>query len=109
MTVLAEADITGPEARGAATLVADGDSAVVSVRELWVAPGAPDVRLYLSPHEDGRIDTGAVDLGSLADGVRSVERAVPPGVDATAMGSVVVYCGVYSVHFGHGRLRPAAG
>ncbi|MGI9595655.1 MAG: hypothetical protein ACR2QK_05825, partial [Acidimicrobiales bacterium] len=63
-TVLATATIDGPEARGEAQLLQAPDGTVtVELDQFWVAPGAPDVRLFISPDPAGDVDDDASDLG----------------------------------------------
>ena len=105
MTTLATATITGHEARGRVELVRGDDGTVtVEIDDLWVSPGAPDVRLYLSPRADGRVDQTAVDLGRLPDHQKRLSRQVPPEVDLDQIRSVIVFCTAFSVYFGTGDL-----
>ena len=110
MRVLATGVVYGPEARGTVQVVEYNDGQRnVELTDMWVAPGAPDVRLYISPYPDGRIDDTATDLGSVPDDTQKLQRPLPAAT-GFEMRSVVVYCRVYSVHFGHGTLewRPHA-
>lgn len=106
MRVLAEGVINGHEARGAVRVVESEDgSRSVELSDLWVAPGAPDVRLYTSPYPDGRIDDSATDLGKVPDAARELHRPLPPNATPPGTQSVVIYCKVYSVEFGHATLE----
>ena len=106
MRVVACGVIDGPEARGTVRVVEyDDGERNVELTDLWVAPGAPDVRLYISPYPDGRIDDTATDFGSILDNTPELQRPLPSDATAITARSVVVYCGVYSVYFGHGTLK----
>ena len=106
MTVLAIASITGHEARGTARVVSGDGERRLELVDLWVAPGAPDVRLYLTAHSDGTIDDDAIDLGRVPDRTSSLTVAIPAGTDISRLSTVAVHCKVYSVDFGHGTLSP---
>ena len=104
MTVIATGTISGPEARGDVNILRSQDDALtVEIKNFWVAPGAPDVRLYLSPHPDGAI-TDAVDLGHVPNAETQFSRLVPTGINEDQIRSVVIYCKVYSVLFGDAAL-----
>lgn len=105
MTVLATASISGHEARGQVQLRRAANGAVtVEVDQFWVAPGAPDVRLYVSPDPDGVVDQRAIDLGPVPQRQPTLSWPLPADVDPATLGSIIVYCKVYSVLFGHGTL-----
>jgi hypothetical protein len=105
VNVLATATIDGPEARGLARFLRAPDGAVtVELDQFWVAPGAPDVRLFISSDPAGNIDNTATDLGPVPDRTATLSFPLPAELDLEAGGSIVVYCKVYSVHFGHGIL-----
>ena len=109
MEQLARGTISGPEARGRVSVVAAPDgSRTLEITELWVAPGAPDVRLYVSPRADGTVDETAVELGPVADGEASQGWRFPADLSASTATTVVVYCHVYSVYFGHAALEWAS-
>ena len=104
MKTLKAGTITGPEARGGASLIADEDGAItVELTDLWIAPGAPDVRLYVSQHADPDLVDLAVDLGPLPDGKSQFSVPLPESLDPNAVQLLIVYCKVYSVHFGSAR------
>ena len=104
MSVAATGTITGPEARGSVTVTSSPDGTMtLELANFWVAPGAPDVRLYLSPDEDGSV-ANAIDLGHVPDNETRFSSQLPMEVGADQMRSVVIYCKVFSVLFGHGTL-----
>ena len=95
--------IKGPEAQGAASLVtADGGHRVLRIRDLHVVPGAPDVRLYVTPNGDVN-HPDAVDLGPIASFEGRRDFALPDHLQRDAL-FVVVHCKVFSVEFGKARL-----
>ena len=107
MTTLATGTISGHEARGAVELVrADDGTVTVEIEDLWVAPGAPDVRLYLSPRADGHMAETAVDLGRVPDHETGLSRRVPAELDPDRIRSIIVFCTAFSVYFGTADLRP---
>lgn len=71
-----------------------------------MAPTAPNVRLYVSPRTDGRVDDTAVDLGALPDHPERVSRSLPGTVAADEVRSVIVYCKVDAEHLGAATLTP---
>lgn len=105
--VIATAVIEGPEARGNAALVrGDTGRVVLGLSDYWIAPGAPDVRVYLTPSADGDTDAeDTVDLGRVRQLTGALDLDVPPDVRVERMRVVVVLCKVYSVEFGRGTLR----
>jgi hypothetical protein len=103
--VLAVATIDGPEARGHAELVKAADGTVtVEIVDFWVAPGAPDVRLFVSPNPTGTVDETAIDLGPVPNQQATLSYPLPPNANPNALESIIVYCTVYSVLFGAGTL-----
>ena len=108
MNIVLHGTINGPEARGqAAVTIEDDGTAILTLTELWVAPGAPDVRLYVTPRGDAAIDDAAIDLGPIQDGATVHEVPIPDQIEASGLAAVVVYCKVFSVHFGSASLSPA--
>lgn len=109
MTMLARATITGPEAAGTAELHNTDGRLQVQLHRLHVAPGAPDVRLYLTSNPAGGIDQDAHDLGHLPDGdTATFFLDLPTGLDPHRVRAVVVHCTIYSVTFGTGRFHFAS-
>lgn len=105
MRVLATGVVDGPEVWGTVRVVEYEDRRRnVELTNLWVTPSTPDVRLYTSPYPDGRIDGTATDLGSAPHETRELRRPLQLDATATTARSGVIYCRVYSVHFGHGTL-----
>jgi hypothetical protein len=107
VTVLAVAAIDGPEARGQADLVQGADGTVtVEITEFWVAPGAPDVQLFVSPNPTGTVDETAIDLGPVPHHQATLSYQLPTNANTNELASIIVYCKVYSVLFGYGTLAP---
>lgn len=109
-TVIATGVITGPEARGAVTIMSRHEDGVAAhIADVWIASGAPDVRIYLSPDRGGDVTAAAtVELGKTSALSGDLEFAVPSAVDVASMGSLVVHCKVYSVTFGVAPLEHRA-
>lgn len=106
MKTLKSGEIEGHEARGQAALVEGQDGRLrVELRDLWIANGAPDVRLFVTNRKDERVDDTATDLGKVPDGRDTLDFDVPVGVTADQINTVMVYCKIYNVLFGAGLLR----
>ncbi|MEO0606516.1 MAG: DM13 domain-containing protein [Myxococcota bacterium] len=95
--------LAGHEARGTVDIATAADgSPVLRISDFWVAPGAPDVRLYVTP--DGDVDgPAAVDLGPIASIDGSKDFPLPDGIAVRGL-HVVVHCKVFSVEFGRAQL-----
>ena len=104
MDVLATGLMSGHEARGSVRIIAVDDARTVELDDLWVAPGPPDVRLFVRPHRDGTIDSTSTELGLVPDGETALRRPFPEALSAGDARSVVIYCRVFSVLFGHAEL-----
>lgn len=99
--VIARGVIRGPEAGGSVTLETSDQGAVLRLEDYWIAQGAPDVRVYLTPDRDGRVEVeGSLDFGKVTSFSGSLSYAVPAGARTRKMSAVVVYCKVFSVTFG---------
>jgi hypothetical protein len=106
MRELASGTMAGPEARGRVRIVAAVDGTrTVEIADFWVAPGAPDVRLYVSPRGDGVVDATSTELGPVADAQATQSWILPVDVSVASAASIIVFCHVYSVYFGHAELR----
>jgi Electron transfer DM13 len=70
---------------------------VVRLADFEVRNG-PDLFVYLSPSADGYADD-AIELGRLKADKGNQNYDVPPGVDPTAVGSIVIWCKQFSVQF----------
>jgi hypothetical protein len=88
MTALATATITGHEAHGTATLVDDGGTLRLELTDRRVAPGPPDVRLYLTADGDRR--RHRIDLGHVPD--RTPTITAPSRRAPTSPGSRPLPC-----------------
>ena len=101
---LVTANIEGPEAKGIAKIVQIGHEIILKLEDYWIAPGAPDVRFYLSPDTMGSVDE-AIEVGSVHQFSGNTEYQLPPSIQLNDFRSLVVYCKVYSVTFGVGVLQ----
>lgn len=106
MSVISTGTVGGPEARGTASIVASGGVAEVQLTDFWIVPGAPDVRLYVSPRADGVVDDTAIDLGKIPDGEPELTRNLPADINPATIRSVIVQCTVFNVLFGFGVVTP---
>jgi hypothetical protein len=84
----------------------DAGALTLKLSEASSPPGAPDVRVYLSPDPDGGIDASAIDLGPAPDGEPALTRRIPDGTEIARVRTVVIQCRVFSLRFGHGSLVP---
>jgi hypothetical protein len=61
------------------------------------------VRLFVSANPNVSVDETAIDLGPEQRATLSYQ--LPTNADPNALASIIVYCKVYSVLFGHGTLN----
>ena len=101
-SLVAKGSIHGPEAGGTVVLETSKRGSALRLEDYWVAQGAPDVRVYLTPSETGDVRTdGTIELGRLTSfSGRRLVYTVPAEAPLARMAAVVVYCKVYSVTFG---------
>jgi len=102
--IIATATISGHEARGRASIrsLPSGEM-ILQMDDYWIAPGAPDVHVYLTPERNGEVaGAGVVDFGRITKLSGSIQYPIPPDTDIQQIQKVVVYCKVYSVLFGDG-------
>lgn len=100
--VIARGVIRGPEAGGEVVLESSSQGEVLRLEDYWIAQGAPDVRIYLTPDNTGNVEVDeAVDFGRVSafSGLR-LSYPIPKDRCARQMHAVVVCCKVYSVTFG---------
>ena len=104
--IIASGDFDGHEARGNATITQSEEGYTLHLKDYWIAPGAPDVRVYLSPDDNGAVEVeGVVDFGQIQQLTGQISYPIPATVSIQTMKSVVIYCKVYSVLFGYGKLE----
>lgn len=106
--ILASGTIRGPEAGGKAQLVrtANGDS--LTLKDYWIAPGAPDVHVYLSPDKAGSVTVeGIVDFGRITQLGGEISYEIPEDYPTETVQSVIVHCTQFSVTFGVAELEHA--
>ena len=109
-TVVAFGTIAGPEASGRVAITSDDRGSItVRITDTWIAPGAPDVRVYLTPDPGGDVTVdGTIELGKVTALSGELVFGVPPDVDLADLHALVVYCSVYSVTFGVAPLERLA-
>ena len=105
--LIASGTISGPEARGDVTVTRNGEGVVtVLISNVWIAPGAPDVRIYLSSDPEGDFRSGTMtELGKVIELTGELSYDLPADLEPSDMRSSVVYCSVYSVPFGVAALE----
>lgn len=106
-TLIATAQIEGPEARGQARFwrLADGWLAL-TINDYWVAPG-PDPRIYLTDREDDMLDLStAVSLGRAPTDTNIYRRVLEKVDSLQGLQTLLVHCTRFSVFFGSGRIKP---
>jgi hypothetical protein len=84
--------------RGTAHLIETSPGVFVVRLADFAVRNGPDLFVYLSPAADGYAD-GAIELGQLKADKGNQNYSVPPGVDPTSAGSVVIWCKQFSVLF----------
>lgn len=105
MKVLATAIIDGPEAKGGAEIIENNGQQTLRFKKgFWVAPGAPDVTITVSPNEAGIVDDAMIELGLYDYGNPSKVLPIRDDLDLKVNSTIIVYCKQYTVHFGHGTL-----
>ena len=98
---IANGVIHGHEAGGEMELVTSSHGQFVRLKDYWIAEGAPDVRIYLSPDETGDVNVdGVIDLGKVVSFSGNASYEIPKDSLTRHFRSLVVYCKVYSVTFG---------
>lgn len=99
--VIATGTIRGPEAGGEAALIRTVDGDLLQLSDYWIAEGAPDVRVYLSPDKAGSvIIEGALDFGRITCLSGQVSYAIPQNYPTMDVKTVVVHCTRFHVTFG---------
>lgn len=103
--IIATGNLSGHEARASVTIKRTNEGTLVlTLADLWIAPGAPDVRIYLNTNANGIVDDSSHDLGTPASGSGTLRMHLPQVDNPEVWASVTVYCKVYSVLFGFARL-----
>ena len=88
---------------GRARIVDSGSGFILRFEDFSVLNG-PDLHVYLSPSPDGYA-TGATDLGKLKATDGSFNYELPPDLDPSAIGSIVIWCEPFAVQFAHAPLE----
>ena len=103
MKRIAYAEVSGPEAKGSANInqLDDGRYELV-LSDFWVAPGAPDVRVAISPETDGQPKASTIDLASYNYNEKKHQILLDETVALDKIKTVIIYCKKFNVHFGHG-------
>ena len=99
--VVAKGTIQGHEAGGEVVIERSPEGYVLHLKDYWIAQGAPDVHIYLSPDKGGDAEVeGAHDFGKTMQFSGELSYPIPKDYEVSQIRSVVVYCKVYSVTFG---------
>ena len=100
----------GHDARGVATVVAQGGGRrVLSLRRFRLDPG-PRVRVWLVPRSarsDGQVPRDRVDLGALKGSRGDQQYRIPRHVDLRRFSSVVLWCVPFTQTLARADLRPS--
>ncbi len=97
---------------GTARVVQLPDGQVIVRLEGFETSNGPALYVYLSQNPadgtEAAFDDEFVDLGALKGNVGDQNYVVPPGVDAVAFTSVVIWCDRFDAAFGAADLAPVA-
>lgn len=94
---------------GTATIYELEDGSNVLRFEDFDVTNGPDLHVLLVPEDapTGRDDlTGYVDLGSLKGNIGNQNYEIPPEIDISDFGSIVIYCEPFHVLFASATLSP---
>ena len=107
--MVAAGSITGLEAGGKATLLIDESGAKsLNLEGYWIADGAPDVHVYLTPDATGNVQVdGAVDFGRVNAISGNIVFDIPSETEVEEMRAVVIYSRAFSTTFGTAPLDAA--
>ena len=104
--IIARGTLQGPEAGGEVVMERSPEGHMLHLKDYWIAQGAPDVHIYLSPDKGGAAEIeGVHDFGKTTQFSGELSYPIPDGYEVSEIRSVVVYCKVYSVTFGVARLE----
>ena len=75
---IATGTIRGPEAGGEAQLIRTAKGDTLALKDYWIAPGAPDVHVYLSPDKTGSVAVeGIHDFGRITQLSGEISYDIP--------------------------------
>ncbi len=106
MKKIASTEVSGPEAKGPVIInLLDSGRHELVLSDFWVAPGAPDVWVAISPETDGQPKADTINLVSY-DYDEDVHRILlDEHIAIDEVKTVIIYCKKFNVHFGHGILK----
>ncbi len=106
MKRIAYTEVTGPEAKGNASInQLDNGRYELTLSDFWVALGAPDVWVAISPEIDGIPGVNKIDLASYAYNDNEHRFLLEETIDLDEIKAVIIYCKKFNIHFGHGVLN----
>lgn len=105
--VVARGSIHGHEAGGTVVLETSDGGSRLRLEDYWIAQGAPDVRIYLTPSMTGDVGVeGTLELARVTSFSGSkLEYAIPARTSLEHVAAVVIYCKAFSVTFGVAALE----
>ena len=106
--IVARGSIHGHEAGGTVVLETSDGGSRLRLEDYWIAQGAPDVRIYLTPSATGDVGAeGTLELGRVsAFSGSKLAYAIPAQTFLEHAAAVVIYCKAFSVTFGVALLEP---
>ncbi len=105
MNIIASTHIQGPEAKGSAKIVQlENNQYQLTLKDFWVAPGAPDVWIAVSPQTHGQPDSSTIDIAPYDYRKTNHELALPEKLSIKEITTIIIYCKKFNAHFGHGIL-----
>lgn len=106
MKRIASTKVSGPEAKGSAIInQLDNGKHELVLSDFWVAPGAPDVWVAISPETNGQPKASTIDLISYNYGNDIHQIILDEQIAIHEVKTVIIYCKKFNVHFGHGILK----
>ena len=105
MEQIATATIDGPDTKGTATLFETELNYVIQLHDMDIHAGAPDVWAALTANPTGELDDSIEDVAMLGYHNTNFEIAFPKSINPHEKSTVLIYCKLVAVSFGHGPLE----